>query len=93
VLSRNDDGTSLLKVTPRTGRTNQIRLHLWHLGHPIVGDPAYLREGKTGSARTLTVDEPAMCLHARRIQLHDAQGAQREFCAPDPDWVDAEAVV
>ncbi|GAB5444772.1 MAG: hypothetical protein Fues2KO_51210 [Fuerstiella sp.] len=93
VLSRYDDGTSLLKVTPRTGRTNQIRLHLWHLGHPIVGDPAYLRDGKTGSARTLKIDEPPMCLHARRIQLHDAQGAQREFCAPDPDWVDAEAVV
>ncbi len=32
---------SLLRLTLRTGRTHQIRVHLKHLGHPIVGDPAY----------------------------------------------------
>lgn len=87
LLERFPDGTSLLKVTPYTGRTNQIRLHLWHLGHPVVGDPAYLTDGKCGSARTLSVDEPPMCLHAQTIRLHDTHGAERKFTAPDPEWV------
>ena len=81
-----EDGTCLLKVKPLTGRTNQIRLHLWHLGFPIVGDPAYLPEGQTGSNRTLSVDEPVMCLHASQISVHDINGEQRTFDVPDPDW-------
>ena len=32
---------SFLSVTPKTGRTHQIRVHLSHIGHPIVGDPVY----------------------------------------------------
>ncbi|MGB4711161.1 MAG: sulfurtransferase [Fuerstiella sp.] len=80
------DGSTLLKVTPLTGRTNQIRLHLWHLGLPIVGDPAYLPNGETGSNRSLTIDEPVMCLHASTISLHDMNGELRTFHAPDPSW-------
>ena len=40
-IERFDDGTTLLKCFPKTGRTNQIRLHLRHLGFPIVGDRDY----------------------------------------------------
>jgi RluA family pseudouridine synthase len=36
------DGTSLLQAIPVTGRTNQIRVHLWHLGMPVMNDPLYL---------------------------------------------------
>jgi 23S rRNA pseudouridine1911/1915/1917 synthase len=32
---------SILSVTPKTGRTHQIRVHLSHVGHPVVGDPVY----------------------------------------------------
>ena len=84
------DGTTLLQVRPRTGRTNQIRLHLWHLGLPIVGDPAYLPDQQLGSNRTLGVDEPAMCLHALEIALHDLEGERRCFRVAEPAWARAE---
>ncbi len=48
VVQRFADGTSLLDVRPLTGRTNQIRVHLWHLGFPILNDPLYLPGGETG---------------------------------------------
>ena len=86
LVSTFSDGTALLKVTPLTGRTNQIRLHLWHLGFPIVGDPAYLPNSEAGSNRSLQVEEPVMCLHASSISLHDINGELRTFQAPDPEW-------
>lgn len=36
-----EDGTSLIKVTPHTGRTHQIRVHMAHVGHPLVNDFLY----------------------------------------------------
>ena len=86
IVATMTDGTTLLKVSPVTGRTNQIRLHLWHLGFPIVGDPAYLANQETGSNRSLQVNEPVMCLHASCISLHDCNGELRTFQAPDPEW-------
>ncbi|MEQ9408571.1 MAG: sulfurtransferase [Fuerstiella sp.] len=88
VLQRFDDGTSLLEAKPLTGRTNQIRLHLWHLGYPIVGDPACLPDHQTGSNVTLKVTDPAMCLHASSVSLHDCNGELRTFSVPSPAWAD-----
>jgi len=88
VLERFPDGTALLKVEPLTGRTNQIRIHLWHLGLPIRGDRFFLTDGGTGSGRTQAVDDPALCLHAWHITLrHPADEHPVEFTAPPPDWV------
>lgn len=75
-------GLALLEVHLFTGRTHQIRVHLRHLGHPIVGDPTYgdprapqLR--RTVAARSL-LSRPA--LHAWRIALtHPASGAPCSF--------------
>lgn len=86
LIRRFDDETALVEVSPLTGRTNQIRLHLWSLGHPIVGDPAYLPHGQTGSNTTLPVGAPPLCLHALKISLHDQNGELREFSVPLPDW-------
>ncbi|MBL8809198.1 MAG: sulfurtransferase [Planctomycetaceae bacterium] len=86
VLHRYPDGTTLLEVHPETGRTNQIRAHLWSLGFPICGDPAYLPAGQLGQNRTLSPSEPAMCLHAKRLELQDHLGQSRSFEAVAPGW-------
>lgn len=36
-----EDGTSLIRITPHTGRTHQIRVHMAHVGHPLVNDFLY----------------------------------------------------
>lgn len=86
VLERFNDGSTLLQAQPVTGRTNQIRAHLWYLGFPICGDPAYLSNGHLGINRTLLPHEPCMCLHAESIQLVDAAGNHQTFSAPRPTW-------
>jgi RluA family pseudouridine synthase len=86
VIRRLNDSTSLLQAIPRTGRTNQIRAHLWHLGFPVVGDPAYLRSHELGTNRTLFRSEPPMCLHSQSIRFRDAEGRDRIFESPTPDW-------
>ncbi len=87
LLRTDADGTSLLEARPRTGRTNQIRIHCAHLGFPVCGDPAYLREGKLGQAQTLAVSDPPLCLHAWKIAFrHPLTRQPVEFTAPAPDW-------
>lgn len=80
VRRRDPDGTALLEVRPRTGRTNQIRVHLWELGWPILGDPAYLPDQKKGDTQTLPVDAPPLCLHAWRLAFaHPTTNERVEF--------------
>lgn len=69
------DGTSLLWVRPRTGRTHQIRVHLQYTGHPVVGDEKY---GGVSADRLM--------LHAWRLLIrHPMHGALMEFRAPIPE--------
>lgn len=67
VLQRFTDGTSLIEAKPKSGRTNQIRVHLWDIGHPVVGDPLYLPRNQLGMNRAITLEEPPMALHAARL--------------------------
>jgi UPF0176 protein len=87
VLERFADGTALLEARPRTGRTNQIRVHLWHLGFPVCGDPAYQPGGTLGDSQTLPITAPPLCLHASHITLtHPLTRERVQFTAPMPGW-------
>ena len=94
VIARLSDGTALLEVRPFTGRTNQIRLHLQFLGHPVVGDPVYGPRQTGAVARatqTLHPDDPPMCLHAYRISFtHPADQQWVSFEAEPPAWARQE---
>ena len=72
---------SLLRLRIETGRTHQIRVHMAHLGHPVVGDTQY------GRARKNQLPAPAsrQMLHAERIAFeHPRTGKALEFTAPIP---------
>lgn len=76
-----DDDTALVKATPKSGRTNQIRAHLWSLGHSIVGDPLYY------SIPEPPPEKARLCLHSRSLFIdHPDSGERMEFQASEPDW-------
>jgi UPF0176 protein len=94
VVQRYDDGTALLKVRPLTGRTNQIRVHLWQLGWPICGEQSYLPEKVLGDTQTHAVTDPPLCLQAAELRFtHPLTRQRMEFSAPRPAWVDAPTSV
>jgi 23S rRNA pseudouridine1911/1915/1917 synthase len=69
---------TLLELEPVTGRTNQLRIHLAHIGHPITGDEKYGGE-KYGR----------MCLHAYKLSFWHPDGGQRmEFETALPEEFD-----
>jgi RluA family pseudouridine synthase len=87
VFERRDGGSSLLQAALSSGRTNQIRLHLRHLGHPVLGDAVYQADGCRGSAFTAAVSEQPLQLHAWKLSiLHPRTGEPVEFEAPVPPW-------
>ena len=75
VLKENNE-KSFVEVTPKTGRTHQIRVHFAYIGHPLVGDSLY---GKKGGKRHL--------LHAHYLKfIHPISHKELEFYAPAPKW-------
>jgi len=75
-------GFTYVEVYPKTGRTHQIRVHLAHLGHPIVGDDLYGKRARTLSERPL--------LHALRITFtHPVLGKNVVVEAPVPRDMEA----
>ncbi|MFM7059502.1 MAG: RluA family pseudouridine synthase [Planctomycetota bacterium] len=85
-LARFPDGTSLLRAFPLTGRTQQIRVHLWSLGLPVVGDPAWLPEHRTAPNATPEISAAPLHLHAESLQLLGPAGTPLAFTAPAPPW-------
>ncbi len=83
---------TLVEARLLTGRTHQIRVHLNHLGHPVLGDPVYgLRRSRAemraldGVTRNLVKGLPGQALHAHRLQFrHPASGQEVSFSLPPP---------
>lgn len=90
-LAAHGSAAALLECRLATGRTHQIRVHLASRGHPVVGDPVYLRR-IPAVARTLPdalrrrlLDFPRQALHAARLGfLHPRTGAALTFTTPPP---------
>ncbi|MCA3305991.1 MAG: RluA family pseudouridine synthase [Roseomonas sp.] len=87
-------GTSCALISCRlqTGRTHQIRVHMAHIGHPLVGDPVYLRR-TPAAARTLAAPVrdallafPRQALHAASLGFrHPISGQALHFERPPPE--------
>jgi tRNA pseudouridine65 synthase len=78
-------GLSLVEAVPRTGRLHQVRRHLKHLGHPVLGDANY---GKGALNRRLRdeVGLARLALHAAGLHFaHPTTGALVDVAAPLPD--------
>ncbi|MEJ0049092.1 MAG: RluA family pseudouridine synthase [Rhodospirillales bacterium] len=83
---------SLLQCRLATGRTHQIRVHLASRGHPVVGDPVYLRRipavsrGLPEEARRALLDFPRQALHARSLGFrHPRTGIMMRFETEVPE--------
>jgi RluA family pseudouridine synthase len=102
ILKERLRGYSLLECRPLTGRTNQIRVHLEHLGLPLVGDKLYgrddrfyldfIRHVKAGGGQDFggRLEHPRHLLHAWRLSLrHPLSGERMTWEAPIPTDMEA----
>ena len=79
VISQHGDGTCLVKCTLHTGRTHQIRVHLKHVGAPILCDPVYGKNSKS------LPDTGRLMLHAHQLGFtHPTTGKNTLHQAPFP---------
>ncbi len=77
--------TTLLEIILKTGRTNQIRLHLSGIGHPILGDKGY-KDPTYFLENPMTYTKDSLYLHAWKLSfLHPITNAQMSFEAPIPE--------
>ena len=73
------EGVALVELRPRTGRMHQLRVHLSHIGRPILGDVRY-GGGLTAAGGPV----PRLMLHAAKLKFPHPEGGIREITAPPP---------
>ncbi len=74
---RVEEGTTRVRLMPKTGRSHQLRVHMKEIGHPILGDPFYA----TGPA----LEFPRLMLHAESLKLRHPEGGRgMSFRVPAP---------
>jgi 23S rRNA pseudouridine1911/1915/1917 synthase len=87
-----ENAISVLECKLETGRTHQIRVHLAHIGHGIVGDKAY-NQGKNFNLNSVSAEKrrqllefPRQALHAHMLEFqHPSSGEVMNFSAPLPE--------
>ncbi len=67
-VMRRQNGTTRMRLMPKTGRSHQLRVHMVAIGHPILGDPFYA-EGPTR-------EFPRLMLHAEELRIRHPDGGQ-----------------
>ncbi|QBH98795.1 bifunctional tRNA pseudouridine(32) synthase/23S rRNA pseudouridine(746) synthase RluA [Limnobaculum zhutongyuii] len=78
VMSRDDDGSTRVKLMPITGRSHQLRVHMLEMGHPILGDKFYAHPEAKAMASRLQLHAQELCIH------HPAFDGPMHFkCEPD----------
>ncbi|MFZ5865354.1 MAG: RluA family pseudouridine synthase [Thermodesulfobacteriota bacterium] len=84
-------GITMMEITPETGRTHQIRVHLASIGLPVAGDPVYGRLRKKAAVRSAALHRgleslKRQALHAAVLGFtHPRSGEYLEFSAPMPE--------
>ena len=81
---------ALIQCQPLTGRTHQIRVHLSHIGYPIIGDNRYGVRGDNSDSQGKGANR--LLLHAQSISFNDASNNERLFIPPTPSEFDAFAI-
>lgn len=87
-----------LQIFLETGRTHQIRVHMAHIGHPLIGDPTYGTRLKIPARCSLTLQSALrgfkrQALHAKKLTLvHPETGEEMQWEAPIPEDI-AELMV
>lgn len=71
---------TFIEARLKTGRTHQIRVHMAHMGHPVLGDPVY-------GSKKQKFSLAGQALHAYKLGInHPASGEYMEFTAPLPEY-------
>jgi RluA family pseudouridine synthase len=82
-------GAALVEAEPLTGRQHQIRVHLYSLGHPVLGDSLYTLR-PTGAPEPWSgkgAKPPRLMLHANRLAFRGPEGAEVDVrCDPPEDF-------
>jgi tRNA pseudouridine32 synthase/23S rRNA pseudouridine746 synthase len=82
-LGRGKLGISLVELSPETGRMHQLRVHLAHIGRPILGDPRY-----GGALAAAGLPAGRLMLHAQSLEFpHPAGGLRRVLASPPADFL------
>ncbi|AJJ63830.1 ribosomal large subunit pseudouridine synthase A [Yersinia aldovae] len=78
VLSRDEDGSTRVKLSPITGRSHQLRVHMLAMGHPILGDGFYAHPEAKAMASRLQLHAQELCI------THPEFGTVMHFkCEPE----------